>query len=277
MSGLGGALLRDRGVRWVGLGWSAFLAENIILSENRTWIISAIGDTGYHTAYSALSTAATASIAWGLLKHGRKGVAPPAFKTTLGSSPTRIAMSFTLSSLGLIGFSQLAPKLQVPVELATQTKDNTDTESTNSSDAEKPEKSPKKSIFRPKCPMDFRPVDVPDDGVYGMKRVTRNPNFWSLGLLGAGVATAATTAPQAVAFGFPLIFALVGGAHQDSRFRRGMGGSLEAEVDAKTSNIPFLALMTGNQQWSDLANEIKWTNAGLATLAALLFVMKKVR
>ena len=47
-----------------------------------------------------------------------------------------------------------------------------------------------------------------------MKRVTRNPNFWSLGLVGAGAALAATNAVKAVAFGFPLVFALVGGAHQ---------------------------------------------------------------
>ena len=66
-----GAVLRDRGVRWIGLGWCGFLAENIVLSENRTWIISAIGDTGYHATYSALSTAATASIAYGIIRHGR--------------------------------------------------------------------------------------------------------------------------------------------------------------------------------------------------------------
>jgi len=272
-------VLRDRGVRWVGLGWTAFLAENIVLSENRTWIISAIGDTGYHTAYSALSTAATASIAWGLFKHGRKGVAPPAFQTPLRSSPGRMALSLALSSLGLIGFSQLAPKLQVPVELAP--KDDIANPEATSEVKDKVDQSssskPKTGFFRPKCPMDFRPVDVPEDGVYGTKRVTRNPNFWSLGLLGAGAAAAATTAPQAVAFGYPLVFALLGGAHQDSRFRRGMGGSLDSEVDGKTSNVPFLALITGHQDWSDLAKEIKWTNAGLATLAALLFVLRRAR
>lgn len=224
-----GAVLRDRGVRWIGLGWCGFLAENIVLSENRTWIISEVGDTAYHATYSALSTAATASIAWGLFRHGRTHTdehglyrqgALQAFRKPLGSSPGRIVLSAGLSALGLIGFSQLAPKLQVPVEINSAQQKPEDSKPTSAKEVE----NKKAGFFRPKCPMDFRPVDMPEDGVYGLRRVTRNPNFWSLGLLGAGVAVASTTAPQVVAFGFPLVFALVGGAHQDSRFRRGMGG-----------------------------------------------------
>ena len=46
MSSRLGVILKNKGVRWVGLGWTAFLAENIVLSENRTWIISMTGDNG---------------------------------------------------------------------------------------------------------------------------------------------------------------------------------------------------------------------------------------
>ena len=204
----------------------------------------------------------------------RKG-ALPAFSRPLRSSTGRIVTSAGLTALGLIGFSQLAPKLQVPVEINTSSSSQ-ETIDTRATEVE-PKKEGSAGFFKPKCPMDFKPVDMPEDGVYGMKRVSRNPNFWSLGLLGAGVAAASSTAPQVVAFGFPLVFALFGGAHQDSRFRRGMGGVLEPEVDAKTSNVPFLALVTGHQQWADLKDEVKWTNAALATLVAFLYVLKKAR
>ena len=49
MSNRLGVILKNKGVRWVGLGWTAFLAENIVLSENRTWIISMTGDNGMLT------------------------------------------------------------------------------------------------------------------------------------------------------------------------------------------------------------------------------------
>jgi len=241
------------------------------------------GDNGYHAAYSALSTAATASIAWGLFKHGRNGSgAPPAFIKPFGSAPIRIMASVTLTTYGLIGFSQLAPKLQIPVEInfgGSGDSEKAQSSSKSQVDAGNQEtKQPEKpGFFKPKCPMDFRPVDMPEDGVYGMKRVTRNPNFWSLGLVGAGAALAATNAVKAVAFGFPLVFALVGGAHQDSRFRRGMGNTLDPKVEEKTSNVPFWALMTGKQSWSDLLNETKLLNAGIATLLAFIFVAKKTR
>jgi uncharacterized membrane protein len=83
--------------------------------------------------------------------------------------------------------------------------------------------------------------------------------------------------PHIVMGSFPIVFALIGGAHQDSRYRRCMGGSLSKEKDEKTSNIPFLAFLSGNQQWSSLIDEIKWTNAALASLIALGFTLKRLR
>ena len=53
-------------LRWAVGGWSFFIAENLILSENRGRIIEALGDdereTNYHRLYGSFSTAATASI-----------------------------------------------------------------------------------------------------------------------------------------------------------------------------------------------------------------------
>jgi uncharacterized membrane protein len=83
--------------------------------------------------------------------------------------------------------------------------------------------------------------------------------------------------PEIVFHSFPVIFALIGGAHQDYRYRRGWGGSLSPEKDAVTSNVPFLALVTGKQSWSALRDEVKWTNAGLAALAAVPLTLRQIK
>ena len=40
-------------------------------------------------------------------------------------------------------------------------------------------------------------------------------------------------------------------------------------MDAKTSGLPFVALLSGRQSWRDLLDELKLTNAALAVLVAL--------
>jgi uncharacterized membrane protein len=125
--------------------------------------------------------------------------------------------------------------------------------------------------------MDFKPADVPADGIYGTKRITRHDNFWSLGLLGLGTALGTPFATEVIMFSMPALFALVGGAHQDYRFRRGSGGQLAPEVDAVTSHLPFGALLTGQQDWNALARELKWTNASLAVALAVMLALKRGR
>jgi hypothetical protein len=147
------ALLRDKGVRWIGAGWTAFLAENLILSHNRDAIIDKVGDKNYHRLYNTLSTCACASILYGYIRHGKGKVCSlegvcfghfsvqsepcgcglanllswrPELKHAtwiMGclqgpilwnpNRPERQAAAFVLQSLGLIGFSQLLPKFQV--------------------------------------------------------------------------------------------------------------------------------------------------------------------
>ena len=63
--------------------------------------------------------------------------------------------------------------------------------------------------------------------------------------------------------------------HQDSRYRRGMGGELTPELDAKTSSIPFGALLSGAQLWGDLADELKWLNAAVAVALAVLLAARR--
>ena len=59
------ALLRHPGVRLIGGGWAFFIAENVVVSNNRDAIIASIGEVNYRRVYSGLSTCACASIVVG--------------------------------------------------------------------------------------------------------------------------------------------------------------------------------------------------------------------
>lgn len=61
-----------RGVRLICAGWTLFIAENLLLSENRGRIIGRIGDSGYHFLYNTCSTLSLGCIALGYLRHGRR-------------------------------------------------------------------------------------------------------------------------------------------------------------------------------------------------------------
>jgi uncharacterized membrane protein len=128
-----------------------------------------------------------------------------------------------------------------------------------------------------RCPMDFRPKDIPANGIYGMDRISRHPTFWSLGILCLGQASMATYVPEIIMFTYPILFASIGGWHQDQRYLRGSGGHLSKENYSITSNVPFIALATGKQSWSDLAKEIKWSNACFSLfLSSSIFIFKKI-
>jgi uncharacterized membrane protein len=182
-----------KGVRWIALGWSAFIAENAILSENRQLVIDRLGDKEYHWLYNTLSTAACSSIAYGYFRHGRRQ--GPLLWRTAGAGMQLAALS--LQALGLIGMSQFAPKLQLPVALGGHAV----------SDSAIPAAS--KVVLRSRCPIDFSPADIPADGIYGMKRVTRHPQLWSLGLLGLGAAFGTPFATEVILFAAPVRLVLL--------------------------------------------------------------------
>ena len=95
--------------RYALFGWTFFIAENAVLSENRTYIISQLFDNDeqtYHAAYGTLSTLAMAMIAAGYTKV--KNTRP-----FLPITPPRLIAAFALQSFGLATASQMAPKLQV--------------------------------------------------------------------------------------------------------------------------------------------------------------------
>jgi len=125
--------------------------------------------------------------------------------------------------------------------------------------------------------MDFKAKDTTPDS--GPARVTRHVAFWSLGFVGLGSAAATGFAAELVMFLSPAVFAALGGTHQDSRFRRGMGGSLTAEREARTSNLPFVALLEGRQSWQALANDLaaKPVNVAVGVAAALALALLRAR
>lgn len=267
--------MADKAVKWITLGWVGFISENLIISDNREWIIEHYGSKNYHMAYSALSTLTSGSILYGYIRYGRgKGPKLPV------PSSVRMAASFVFTSLGLVGLSQYAPLIRMPY-----TYDKAETP-----ESQLPSNGMKKSALQQqseakadgkvwRCPMDFRPKDakVTEDGIQGMERISRHSMFWSLGSLAMGKALSTVFLPEMIMFSFPMAFAYIGGAHQDMRFRRGSGGTLTDDKYNKTSNVPFFALVTGKQSWATLSSEMKYSNMSIALATSALLALRKFR
>lgn len=259
------SLLAQPGVKWVVGGWAMFITENLVLSENRSQLVALLdGDEAkYRACYGALSTFACGSIFYGLVRHRNSG--PKLFVG--GPGPVRVLGALALQGVGLGMLSQLAPPVRNPFVSDTGTTAGGGSSSgANTSGG-----------FR--CPMDFQAAKAESQhAVYGVKRVSRHPQLWGLGIAALGTALVSPCAVEAFFFlGFPC-FAVLGTEHQDSRFRRNIGGTLDPEIDRVTSNVPFLALAQGKQQWQDLVNEGKRNNAACAgALALLLALIRRVR
>ncbi|KAL7467254.1 hypothetical protein ACHAXS_007497 [Conticribra weissflogii] len=276
--------LLSTSMKWAVGGWTFFILENFILSENRTFLISQVGDDGYHIAYGTLSTAAMSSVFYGYFKKVKN--ASPLLWKIGGPAPLPAKMgSFVCLSLGLGMASQVPPKLQIPVhydggELVSSSKiDNS---------LDKPTVTPSRTEggWKVRCPFDFtdnhsKQQEATGD-VHGLDRVSRHPGLWSFGLLGLGNALLVPSVPQRAWLAMPAMVAIVGGAHTDSRFRRGMGGELPVEYDRVTSNVPFVAMFSGAQGnvlevLRDFGSEVKLLNAAIAVGAAGVFVLRKGR
>lgn len=231
------------GVRWITLGWAAFIGENLVLSHNRDAIIEQFGRSVYFNTYGTLSTAATVSIMYGYWRHGkRQGPLLPTIKSKLAahtaskklvatacrirSTPVAVASAAILQFIGLGLLSQLMPSVQIPFEYRCVTKHEiSKTESTKNQPsllAENGQSSvtlTKQWIFR--CPFDFSKNEESskmsdgDDELYtGVYRITRHPGLWGLSLFGLGSAFLRPFITEILFFSLPALFALIGGAHQ---------------------------------------------------------------
>mmetsp|Transcript_136 Transcript_136/g.355 ORF Transcript_136/g.355 Transcript_136/m.355 type:complete len:273 (+) Transcript_136:87-905(+) len=255
-------------LRWAVGGWSLFVVENAVLSENRTWLIHLMGDENYHAFYGTFSTIATVSIGYAYFKVTRKlpPISPQLMRWKSNASPPVFAgiCSWICMSTGLVMASQVAPTFQIPVSLS---KDSTGSVQMN---------------VQVRCPFDFSDKRLESSDPFsarGLERISRHPGLWSFGLMGMSQSFLAPTIPLQVWWLGPAFVAWVGGSHTDSRFRRGMGGELHPEYDCQTSNIPFLAMITGKQQdcWGALGKEIKPLNAGLALVASSAWILRRMR
>merc|ERR1719242_1360852 len=210
------AILHHPGVRWIAGGWTFFIAENIIVTENREFLIHDVfkSERTYLGLFATLSTAATASIAWGYFKHGRN-------QGPILWTPKRVPAFLCLTlGWGIVG--NMFPALQSPGKFLR---------AWGSSDP---------SQMRNRCPLDLSFDGNEKPGMTGLKRISRNAPLWGFGFLCLGKALLTPHATGVVCFSFPLLFALLGGAHKDSRLYR--NGSYSAEDMQQSSNIPFLAL-----------------------------------
>jgi hypothetical protein len=330
-------VVQSKELKWAIGGWTFFIAENALLSENRTYLIEQVlGDENYHLVYGTLSTAATASIGYAyyhltqknatLVHYFQNNRMPSKLPPSLPVA--NLLVSWTCLAVGLVLASQTLPKMQIPIRFTSSSSTAAATTTQNSSSPtsligpspppppqqqrqqQPPPGSWKLSV---QCPFDFSDKYKDNGGsnnstmVTGVDRVSRHVGLWSLGLLSASqaaliipstaatVAASATTATSSPAMLFaalwslrlwwcgPIAVAWLGGMHTDSRFRRGLGGTLDPIIDSQTSNLPFLAMMTGKQgsPYYAFANlvgsELKPLSAVMATAVATVWILSKGR
>jgi len=269
-------------IRWAVGGWSFFITENVILSENRSYLISSFGDDAYHLIYGMISTAAVASIGYGYMYKGVRKAAPFLWPRDCGVPLPRQVAGFLLHSMGFGIASQALPRLQMPVALVDE---QTEPETGSTHKSSQAIAAPNESLgsnFKIRCPFDFTDRHiVNDNGIYGLERISRHAGLWSFAFLGLGAAAQVPSLPQACWLAMPTLVAFVGGEHSDSRYRRGMGGSLLPEHDACTSNVPFAAILLGRQSGGvtgaleDLVNEAKGLNFAVAVAVAAAIALRK--
>ena len=215
------------------------MAENLILSENRTEIMERFGAKNYHLVYNTLSSISCISILYGFIRGRKQGpfiaaMMPKFYQFQHKKTTSVLVYGFRLMSLGIA--SQMFPALQAPI------KSNEDGE------------------VKARCPIDFANKDSP------AKLITRHPMLWSMSLYGLSFALTATTQTQLIFNLCPMIFTLVGGLHQDSRFRRKIGG----ELDPRTSFVPFQSIITGEIPFEEFKSKVKGLNLTLGILLALI-------
>lgn len=278
------ASLGTPAMRWAVGGWSFFIAENIILSENRDALQSLLGSSfNYHCLYGGLSSFATASILYAYVKRAREA-APLQWPLAAAPPRMRLLCGLGLQALGLAGLSQALPRLQLPFGPSSLDANSPAAAVAAPTAVTGEQKRESSRAWAVRCPFDFateRELAAGSaDGLFGVDRVSRHAGLWSFALTCLGEACVIPSVPQAACLAMPCMVALIGGAHADSRYARGMGGDLPPAIAERTSNVPFLALLTGKQgdgALSKLFSEIKGLNAAAGVAAAALWTLRRAR
>jgi hypothetical protein len=249
----------DIASRLIFWGWTGFIAENLVLSHNRSAIIEELGDKNYHRIYNTLSTASCLTILYGFYR-GKKLTSPNTIHGLNKFNGTRagkiLGMGIRVIGLG-IG-SQTFPKLQFPWEIhyGASQKDQSEINS----------QAIQHLTVKSKCPIEF---GSDRDGETAIsKKITRHPMLWTLGLTSLSFIFRSTYMHQVIFFGYPIIFTIIGGLHQDYRHLRGLGGILTEKDYENSSHVPFWAIL--NDKLRIDLKDVKWINLGLATLIGVL-------
>lgn len=99
------------------------------------------------------------------------------------------------------------------------------------------------------------------DAVKGMLRITRHPFLWGVALWSAGHLMMNGDTPSIILFGTMLVLAILGTVSIDAKRRKALGETYTA-FTAKTSNLPFAAILAGKQSLK--LGEIGWWRIVLA-------------
>ena len=174
-------------VRWAVGGWTLFVVENAVLSENRTWLIDLMGDENYHTFYGTFSTIATVSIGYAYFKITRKLPPMPSrlkrWKSSASPPVSAGIGSWICMSTGLVMASQVAPTFQIPVSFTENSAGSL------------------QMNVQVRCPFDFNDKRLESSDPFsarGLERISRHPGLWSFGLMGMSQSFLAPTIPLQV-------------------------------------------------------------------------------
>jgi len=302
----GRSLLSSPSFKWAAGGWSFFIVENVVLSENRTFIIDALGEDLYHLLYGSLSTIAMATVGCGYWFRVR-GAGPFVAWWSKGIGNGNRFASFMARATGLGMASQCAPKIQFPFEnvlggnsnklesMDIDRDDNSIKKTDNSNLLAGPTLAPSTPVYKWKirCPFDFTDSSQqnsdglssssPQQQPFGIERVTSHPGLWAFALVSLGAVPLTASLPSRLWFSMPSLVSCIGGAHHDSRQRRGLvsgagSGKLSDGVESATGNIPFVSLLTSGQggpimAMKQLSTEIRGTNLALSVAVAGIYTL----
>lgn len=102
-------------------------------------------------------------------------------------------------------------------------------------------------------------VAAREDAASGMLRITRHPFLWGVALWSAFHLAANGDLPSVVFFGTFLALSVLGTFSIDARRQRKMGDGWQSFA-SRTSNVPFMAILTGRNKLS-LGELIGWKQA----------------
>src|SRR5260370_26813387 len=104
---------------------------------------------------------------------------------------------------------------------------------------------------------------------HGVLKITRHPGFVAFTIFGLAHMLMNGWAGDVLFFGIFPALGILGGLHQDARKIRDLGESYR-EFKAKTSFLPFAAMISGRARWTRA--DMPWTAIGVGTVLTIAIV-----